>query len=555
MAVMRAKSFLFLASLTLGVCTAAAQNPLTRLKEAVKVSTLDQAGTHPFHLKAELAPTYERDKDSGRTGEVEIWWMSPTHYRRELRCPDFHEIEIVDGATLWQRNEGDYLPEWLHAIAEKLIEPVTPEELNRAKSAEVRSMFGTTYFQWTEMSSDGTVQKGMGAGIDLNQSTGLLRLNSEGKEDYREFHERTIAHEITDGSPEVKATVTVLEDLPAFAKDFMDASQAGGDSHPIRVVRMEETTLRRSLVPGDAPVWPALRDGPLEGVLTVNIVVDRSGKVRNCGLPVSDNPGTNEAACKYIAGLQFKPIVQNGEPVEVTSRFTMPFKTTRPAGMEVFDSARNYFESGRKAGFPATGSTPYLMRAEFEAKGASGELTTGHYEDTFQDERHWRREAWFGASHIVHSRDGEKRYRFEEGPQVGLLRLILRVTEPIPAVDTFVESDWRINSTDENGIREVRVLTGYESPDGKLDPEHARGYWFDDSLKLMKTYSNGLETRRSKFESFAGIQVARSVNVYSNGGLALKLTVTELTANPSITPKLFDVKGHEWTRQFTDEVR
>jgi hypothetical protein len=58
-----------------------------RITKAAQKSTLDQPGTKPFHLKAVLAPSNARDNDSGRTGEIEVWWKSPTVWRRELRCP------------------------------------------------------------------------------------------------------------------------------------------------------------------------------------------------------------------------------------------------------------------------------------------------------------------------------------------------------------------------------------------------------------------------------------------------------------------------------------
>ena len=552
---MRSKLLLLFFVVTFSVSSAIAANDFGRLTAAVKQSTLNQPSTKPFHLKATLAPSYERDKDSGCTGAVEIWWLSPNHYRRELSSPSFHQIEIVDGAQSWQRNEGDYLPEWLRDIAERLIEPISATELAHAKTAEIRHLMGSTYFQWTNLSSDGTVQKGMGASIDLDDSTSLLRLSGNGPEKYEKFHRLMVAHVITDGSPEVKATVDVLEYLPVVPKDFLDASQPGGDSHPIQTIELEEITLRRNLEEVVTPVWPALRDGPLEGILTTRIIVDRKGHVRDCARPISDNPGLNEAAGKYICGLSFKPILVGGEPVQVVSRFTMPFKTTRPAGVESFESARFYFERGRKVGFPATSSSPYILRAEFQTKDASGALQTGRYEDTFVDQQHWRREAWFGASHAIRSQNGDKRYKLEEGPQAGLVRLVLRITEPIPAIDTFVESDWRMNSINEDGIGTVRVLSGYESPEGKLDPQHSRGYWFNEQGQLIKTYSGGFETRRSEFQTFEGLSIARSVGLYSNGGLALKLTVTELSANPAVGPKAFEVKGHEWTRQFTDEVR
>ena len=307
--------------------------------------------------------------------------------------------------------------------------------------------------------------------------------------------------------------------------------------------------------PAPPPVWPPLPDGPLDGILTVKLILDREGRPRDCQTPISDNPGINDTAREYICSLHFNPILLNGEPVQVVSRFTMPFKTTRPPGTENFDSAKNYFERARKIGFPATGSTPYLLQAQFQAKGASGNIETGRYEDTFQDQQHWRREAWLAESHTVRTRNGDKRYLLEEGPQLGLIRLVLRITEPIPAIDTFVESDWRITTINENGSPLIRVLSGYESPDGKLDPQHSRAFWFASTAQLLKTYFGGLETRRSDFQGFAGMQVARAVALYSNGGLALKLTVTQLSANPPPAARQFEIKGHDWTRQFTDEVR
>ena len=60
-----------------------------QVKKAVEKSTLDQPGTRPFHLKATFAPSRERDKGTNRVGEIEIWWQSPTKWRREVSSPSF----------------------------------------------------------------------------------------------------------------------------------------------------------------------------------------------------------------------------------------------------------------------------------------------------------------------------------------------------------------------------------------------------------------------------------------------------------------------------------
>ena len=113
------------------------------VRKVVEKSTLDQPGTKPFHLKAAYAPSLERDKDSHRTGEVEIWWESPTKWRREVRSPEFHQIAIVDGAKQWQKNEGDYFPELERELAVAIVRPAPlPMDilLQRVKTAEIKHM-------------------------------------------------------------------------------------------------------------------------------------------------------------------------------------------------------------------------------------------------------------------------------------------------------------------------------------------------------------------------------------------------------------------------------
>jgi outer membrane lipoprotein-sorting protein len=80
-----------------GVMTAQADDLTKLVKKAVEESTLDQPRTKPFHLRAEFAPSFERDNETHRTGVIEIWWESPTQWRREVRSPEFHQITVVNG--------------------------------------------------------------------------------------------------------------------------------------------------------------------------------------------------------------------------------------------------------------------------------------------------------------------------------------------------------------------------------------------------------------------------------------------------------------------------
>jgi hypothetical protein len=313
--------------------TARSEDATRRVTEAVKKSTLDQPGTKPFHLKAVLAPSRERDRDSGRTGEVEIWWQSPTSFRREVRSPEFHQIEIVDGEHHWQKNEGDYFPDWLRQTAVALVRPIPylDETLKMVDESDVKKLMGSTYYEWSVMSSDGNVQKGMGATVALTDSTGLLFYGGAlgwGAlyQDYKKFHDRTVGRTVAVGSPEVTARIVTLEDLKDAPATLFDTQAPGADANPIETVRVDEPVLRKNLAQPLQVAWPAVPNGAQQGVLTTEIVVDREGKIREISSIVSDNPAINDVARKAIAAMRFTPYLLNGKPVQVISRITMPFK-------------------------------------------------------------------------------------------------------------------------------------------------------------------------------------------------------------------------------------
>jgi len=543
-----------------------------KVKKAAERSTLDQTGTKPFHLKAELAPSREQDKDSGRTGQVEIWWSSPDRWKRELWSSEFHQIEIVNGGLDWQKTEGDYFPEWLRETATQLVSPVPAlqDVLEHVKTADHKRMFGQDNIEWVANTGTLEVHNIQRYSVALHQDNGLLFYTygfgwgAEFK-DYASFHGRMVARTVNVGTPQVTAKVVTLEDLHDVPTGFFDVSETAGASQPLQTESIDEVSLRKNLLQTSAVVWPSVQEGPLEGNVTTWIIIDTKGKVREIDGIVSENSAMNQAGKDAVMRMQFTRFLVNGAPTQVLSQFTLPFKTTRPTGSEVFDSAQTYFERGRKAGFPSAGTgSPYVLRVEFELRNNSGEIEKGRYEDTWMSDLQWRREAWFADSHFVRSRSDEKRYWLSEGQQAGLLQMVFRMLEPIPASDTFQESDWRMKRDAVNVAPAVRVLTGYESPDGKLDPD-VRSYWFDDSGLLLKTLFRGIETRRSDFADFAGVKVARSIDVLKDGSLLMRMHVTEISPAGPFPDSKFKLPGHEWERiftrnhtierQFTDEER
>jgi hypothetical protein len=533
------------------------------VKKAVEKSTLDQQGTKPFHLKATYAPTRERDNDSHRVGEVEIWWQSPTRWRREVRSPEFHQIAILDGTHQWQQNEGDYYPDGLRELVGAIVRPVplsTDVLLQRVKTAQVRHLRGQTNIDWDKTTTFADVQSNGKGHLALMDASGLLFYtggpgwNGE-YHNFADFHGRLIAKTIASGSVEVTAKVVTLEDLGPTPNDYFDANAPGGSSL-IETVILDEDGLRQNLLPGKPFSWPPVVNGPFEGMVGTDIVLDRTGKIREMNPPVSDNPAMRDAAEQQFRAMQFQPVLRNGVPVQAIAHFAVPFKTSRPVGMESFESARTYFDRGRKVSCLGSGaSAPYVMRAEFQAANAKGAIETGRYEDNWFSATQWKREAWFGSSHLVRSQNGEKHYVISEGPEAGLLRLVMLIVEPIPAADTMTESDWRIQRDTVDGKKTIRVFRGPEGPNGELDPKTSQGYWFDENGQLVKTYASNLQIHPSAVAPYADVQMPRQIDVIAGGKLGIRFVVKDIQPADATLLKTIVLKGHEWQRAFTAETR
>ena len=118
-------------------------------------------------------------------------------------------------------------------------------------------------------------------------------------------------------------------------------------------------------------------------------------------------------AAAVVAAIMAWPLSVRAEGSAAHSR-QMDRTAAEAAGSANLDTAKAYFERARKLGFPAAAAgAPYVLKAEFTTRGSSGAVQTGTYTDTWVSDKQWRREAVFGKSHFVRSRNGKKFFRVE----------------------------------------------------------------------------------------------------------------------------------------------
>ncbi|HTW78847.1 MAG TPA: hypothetical protein VME23_04785 [Terracidiphilus sp.] len=332
---------------------------------------------------------------------------------------------------------------------------------------------------------------------------------------------------------------------------------------------LDEVSLRKNLLSGPPPQWPAVQDGPLEGLLTTTyVLVDRTGAVRDVGMILSDNPMLNNAAKEFISGLHFKPFLVDGHPVQVVARITMPFKTVRPAGVETLDSARNYFEHGREISSPAfSGGKPYVLHATVQVYTQNG-VIQGQYTDTWKADNEWKREVKIGQSYFARSRDGEKYYRLMNRadpilPQglksaatanFSIAGFVLDAIEPIPPTDDFYEADWKIRRDNVDGVNTIRVLRGDEPQNGVCDPANTYAFWFDPAGRLIR-FCERVDVRYSDFINFNGAQFPQHISVLAGEKTLISIQIDDMRPlDLNIPDENFDLPSTARDTSFTTAI-
>src|ERR1700679_4061801 len=59
---------------------------------ALKNTQLNYPNSAPFHAKISVTDSHP---DTNRNATIEMWWLSPTKYRRVIESPDFSQTRIV----------------------------------------------------------------------------------------------------------------------------------------------------------------------------------------------------------------------------------------------------------------------------------------------------------------------------------------------------------------------------------------------------------------------------------------------------------------------------
>jgi hypothetical protein len=303
---------------------------------AVQQSKLTVAGSPPFHLKARI--TNAGAPKPGYSADVEEFWVSPEKWRRTVQSADFSQTLIANGDKVSEKLTGDYYPFWLHDLVTALFDPLPMADQLKLMQGQLEipedSAKSNSCVNMQAKVGIAPAQNNVGLAFCFGGRGGLLQaVVTPGYkaqfDDYRPFRKKMVARTIkAEFAPDLVLTarITELAELPNPDEKLFTIDAVTPATEQMKTIQVTENTTRVLALNTPAIVWPTVREGKTEGVMSVYVSVDRSGQVREVWPLASNNPELNEAFREQLLRWQYKPY-NNAGPSQMEAVLTFAFAT------------------------------------------------------------------------------------------------------------------------------------------------------------------------------------------------------------------------------------
>ena len=303
---------------------------------AVQASKLTLPGGVPFHLKAHIANTGTPKPEY--SADVEEYWVSPEKWRRTVQSSGFSQTLIANGDKVSEKLTGDYYPFWLHDLVTALFDPLPMADQLKLMQGQLEipqdSAKSNSCMNMQFKVGTAPAQNSVPAAFCFGGKGGLLQaVLTPGYKaqfsDYLPFKKKMVARTIkAEFAPSFVLTAKVIElvELPSPDEKLFTVDTVTPSAEQMRTIQVTEDTTRALALNTPPIVWPPVREGKTEGVISVYVSVDRSGHVREVWPLVSNNLQLNDVARQQLLQWQYKPY-NNGGPSQMEAVLTFAFAT------------------------------------------------------------------------------------------------------------------------------------------------------------------------------------------------------------------------------------
>jgi TonB family protein len=316
-------------------------DPAQILAIAAQVNGLVGPDVKPWHLRL----TYETFDNEGKqksAGTFEEWWASEKKHKSKYVFQGAFQTDYTTENGLFRSGSQDSLGDTTMRIEGDLLQPIPASFDNYSFDLRERTL-GQAHLRCIFLHRLGgdTLSVPFMPGtycLDANKPTLRVKTSADGVHQaifnhLLPFQDHYLASDIRimkSGKPLLTIVVEKIESLSTIEPiDFTPPADA---IHPLlpKLVEILPGDLSVTLLHAVSPEYPPVaRTMGLEGTVVVQAIIGKDGHTRNSHA-VSGPKLLQKAALDAVNGYLYRPILFNGQPVELTTTVNVTFKLAAP---------------------------------------------------------------------------------------------------------------------------------------------------------------------------------------------------------------------------------
>jgi TonB family protein len=297
----------------------------------------------PWHLKASYQLFDWQGKVSGK-GTYEEFWASPTKRKRIFTSPEFTQTEFTTDKGALRSGANEQVPAALNQIVDQLINPISigSEQIQHLTLAVQENSLGNQKLECiTVTGSDGNELSRIFSGnaFCLDEKMPVLRISMRSGPAPQVLHNsilRVQGHYLPQDLQGFGPNVPDAKPRPAFIAhvdaietlskiEDADFAPTPDAIRPPRRIDLSAEAAAKQLLTHPRPIYPAIAQAlRVSGTVVLNVVIYSDGKLQPLNV-VSGPAMLQMAAMECARKWTYKPFLNNGEPVEVSTTVSVPF--------------------------------------------------------------------------------------------------------------------------------------------------------------------------------------------------------------------------------------
>jgi|HubBroStandDraft_5_1064220.scaffolds.fasta_scaffold06730_4 TonB family protein len=305
---------------------------------AGKLNGLSGDDLQPWHMKISFSVFDENGKNPA-PGTFEVYWVDTSKYKISFSSAEFTQSAYGTASGVLYTGARDPAPELLREMVKKFINPISlaPEAIqNSTVERQKREIEKSKLVCLTERGHrpEPPHLEFMSQSYCLDTDSVALRavgmLGAQVPEDIRNDTIQFQGHYLP-GDLEIRRGSKLLFKAHIDLVELFKAENVGEiappkDARPApQIVTVTENDARKLLIQNPKPVYPPIAQAArVAGSVVLQITIGTDGRVAAARV-ISGPPMLQGAALEGVKKWTFKPLVQNGESVQMDATITIPF--------------------------------------------------------------------------------------------------------------------------------------------------------------------------------------------------------------------------------------